>query len=163
MKRLLVLCLLAAALVAPSAALALPQSPAGGTLAIRDAAGDPGVPVVVLVVSGAVVGHVDSGRIVVDSFSGPTSLAPSVTGADKPARDLPSGGTMYAGNDVSFRAVGGHYRIRIFGRGIDLNIVGTGTARLQGSALLVANGRYSLNGGTWHSLPALADVFSLGA
>jgi hypothetical protein len=165
MKRLLVMCLLTAALAVPAAALAVPDGGGngGGTLAIRGAAGDLGVPVVSLVVSGAVVGHVDSGRIVIDGFSGPSAQAPAVTGADRPARDLPTGATVYGGNDVSFRAVGGHYRIRIYGRGIDLNVVGTGTVKLQGSILLPTDGRYSLNGGTWHSLPDVADVFSLGA
>lgn len=165
-KRLLLLCLLAAALVVPAGALALPETAGDGTLAVRGGSGDPGAPVVTLNVSGAVVGHVAVGRILIDDLNGPSAYAPAVTGTDKPVRDLPSGATVYAGNDVSFRAIGGHYRIRIFGRGIDLNVVGQGTARIQGSTSLLlgdGDGRFSLNGGTWKSLPAIGDVFSLGS
>ncbi len=165
MQRLLVPCLLVLGLAFPATALALPQAAGDGTLAVRGASGDPGTAVITLTVSGALVGHIDSGRIVVDDFNGPTALAPIVTGADKPAHDLPSGATAYWGNDVSFRAVGGHYRIRIFGHGISLNVVGQGSVRMQGSSSILladGDGRYSLNGGTWKSLPTLGDAFSLG-
>jgi hypothetical protein len=120
------------------------------------------VAVISLTVSGAVVGHIDGGRILIDDFNGPSSLAPVVTGAEK-ERDLPTGTTVYGGSDVSFRAIGGHYRIRIYGHGIDLNVVGQGSVRLQGSISLLSDGRFSLNGGTWRSLPDLSDVFPLGS
>jgi hypothetical protein len=163
MKRLALFSVLATALALPTVGLALVSTAGDGTLAIRNGVGDPGAPVVSLVVSGAVTGHVDGGRILVDDLNGPSTLTPTVTGADRPAHDLPSGATIYAGNDLSFRAIGGRYRIKIFGHGVNLNVVGQGTVRLQGSLVGLADGRYSLNGGTWRSLPALGDVFTLGS
>jgi hypothetical protein len=165
MKRLVLPCLLVLGLVLPAAALALPQTTGDGTLAVRGASGDPGTAVVTLTVAGAIVGHIDGGRLVVDDFNGASTFAPVVTGADKPAHDLPSGATAYVGTDVSFRAIGGHYRIRIFGHGISVNVVGQGTVRLQGSSSILladGDGRYSVNGETWRSLPTLGDVFTLG-
>jgi len=160
MRRLLLTSLLAAALAAPAAALAVVDAQADGTLAVRNGAGDSGQVVVGLNVNGAVVGHVDSGRILIDDL-GADSAVPVVTGAER-SRDLPSGATLYAGSDIRFRAVGGHYRIRIFGRGIDVNVVGQGTAKLTGSLLLPSDGRYSLNGGPWVSLPDLGDTVRIG-
>jgi hypothetical protein len=156
------LCALTAALAVPAAALALAATPADGTLAVRNASGDQGQVVVSLNVTGAVVGTLDSGRLLIDDIGGPDTLVPVVTGAERGPRDLPSGATLYSGKDIRFRAVGGHYKVRILGSGIDLNVVGQGTARLTGSIALPNDGRYSVNGGPWTSLPDFGDTFRIG-
>ena len=161
MRRVLLLCALTAALAVPAAALAFAATPADGTLAVRNAAGDPGQVVVGLNVTGAVVGKVDAGRMLIDDVGGPDTLAPVVTGAER-TRDLPSGATLYSGTDLRFRAVGGHYKVRILGRGIDVNVVGQGTARLTGSIALPSDGRYSVNGGPWASLPDFGETVRIG-
>jgi hypothetical protein len=155
MRRLLVICAALIALAVPAGALALHED--DGTLAVRNAAGDPSQVVVWLNISGAVIGQVDSGRILVDDLSASPDLAPVVTGAER-TRDLPSGATAYSGTNVRFRAVGGHYWIRVSGKGIAINVVGQGQARLAGAA-----GRYSLNGGPWTLLPLAGDVFRVGS
>jgi hypothetical protein len=161
MRRFVITCALTAALTVPAAASAFAVGPADGTLAVRNAAGDPGQVVVGLNVTGAVVGKLDAGRLLIDDIGGPDSVAPVVTGAER-SRDLPSGATLYSGADLRFRAVGGHYRVRILGRGIDVNVVGQGTARLTGSLTLANDGRYSVNGGPWSSLPDFGDTVRIG-
>jgi hypothetical protein len=162
MRRLLFTCLFVLALSAPAAAFALQVDSGDGTLAVRHGAGDPGQVVANLNVSGAVVGHVDSGKVLVLDLSDSSALAPVVTGADAPVRDLPSGATLYAGTNLGFRAIGGHYWIRLIGRGVDLNLVGHGLVQLQGASSVVADGRYSLDGGPWHSMPDSGETFTIG-
>ncbi|HEY7207870.1 MAG TPA: hypothetical protein VH416_06475 [Gaiellaceae bacterium] len=161
MRRFLLLSALVAALAVPAAGLAFPDSVGDGTLAVRNAAGDNGQVVVWLNVSGAVVGQIDGGKILLDDLSATDGLAPVITGAER-QRDLPSGATLYSGTDIRFRAIGGHYRIRILGHGIDVNVVGTGSARLTGSPFLTNDGRYSLDGGPWTSLPDFGKAFDIG-
>jgi hypothetical protein len=155
MRRVLVICAALIALAVPAGALALRAD--DGTLAVRNAAGDSGQVVVWLNISGAVIGQMDSGRVLVDDLSTGDDLAPVVTGAER-TRDLPSGATAYSGTNIRFRAVGGHYWIRVAGKGIDVNVVGQGQARLAG-----VNGRYSLNGGPWTLVPLAGDVFRVGS
>jgi hypothetical protein len=162
MRRLLLVCALVSALAAPAVALALPQSTGDGTLAVRNASGDTGQVAVWLNVSGAVVAQVASGKILIDDFSTSDAYAPVVTGAER-QRDLPSGATLYAGLNIRLRAIGGHYRIRILGHGIDVNVVGQGTARLTGSPFLTNDGRYSVNGGPWVSMPDFGKPLDIGA
>jgi hypothetical protein len=60
------------------------------------------------------------------------------------------------GDNFSFRAVGGHYTLLVFGTGIDVVAVGTGWVRLQGIPdVPVGDGRYSVNGGDFASLPGI--------
>jgi hypothetical protein len=161
MRRLLLVSALVSALAVPAVGLALPESPGDGTLAVRNASGDPGQVVVWLNVSGALVGQVAAGKILIDDFSTSDAYAPVVTGAEH-QRDLSSGATLYAGQNIRLRAVGGHYRIRILGHGIDLNVVGQGSARLTGSPLVTNDGRYSVNGGPWLSLPDFGRSLDIG-
>lgn len=160
MRRPLLLLTLLAALAVPAAALAAGAA-TDGTLAVRNGVGASGEVAVGLNVTGAVIGQVDAGRIVIDDLSPDDGVAPVVTGAER-RRDLVSGATLYSGTDIRFRALAGHYRIRISGRGIDVNVVGQGMARLAGSPLATSDGRYSLNGGPWLSLPDLGDTVRIG-
>jgi len=162
MRRLLLVCAFVLALAVPAGAVAMPESAGDGTLAVRNASGDVGQVVVWLNVSGAVVGQVVSGKILIDDFSTSDAYAPVVTGAER-QRDLPSGSTLYAGQNIRLRAIGGHYRIRILGHGIDVNVVGQGTGRLTGSPFLTSDGRYSVNGGPWVSMPDFGKPLVVGA
>jgi hypothetical protein len=153
MRRLLFTCLLAG-LVLPCSALAANLAPGDGTLAVRNASGDPGQVVVALTINGAAIGQVDRGRIVVLPGLGPE---PDVTGAARQI-DRADGSTVYMGNGLRFRAVAGTFRVRISGVGIDINAVGQGNVRLAGTGV----GRFSLNGGAWIPLPE-AGTFSIGA
>src|SRR5437763_833178 len=114
MRRLLLTCLLAG-LVLPATALAGALSPGDGTLAVRNAGGDPGQLVVALNINGAAIGQIDRGRVVVLPGTGPE---PDVTGASKQI-DRVDGSTVYLGSGIRFRAVAGTFRVRIYGAGID--------------------------------------------
>ena len=153
MRRLLFTCLLAGLLL-PASALAASLAPGDGTLAIRNAAGEPGQLVVSLSINGAAIGQVNRGRLVVLPGVGPE---PDVTGASRQI-DRADGSTVYMGSGIRFRAVAGNFRVRIWGVGIDINAVGQGNVRLSGTGL----GKFSLNGGAWTPLPE-AGTFSIGA
>jgi hypothetical protein len=156
MRRLLLTCLLAG-LVLPSTALAASLAPGDGTLAVRNAGGDPGQLVVALNINGAAIGQVDRGRVVVLPGNGPE---PDVTGATR-QYDRADGSTVYVGSGIRFRAVAGNFRVRIFGVGIDINAVGQGTVRLFGSSITNGAGKYSLNGGLWTTLPSVATTLAI--
>jgi len=61
---------------------------------------------------------------------------------------------IWGGTDFKFRAVGGRYTILIYGSGIDVVALGTGTVTLTGlTNTPLSDGSYSLNGADFHSLP----------
>ena len=162
MRRSLLIFAALGVLAGPAAALAAQRDAGDGTLAVRKASGDTLLqPVVGLAVSGAVVGHIDSGRLVVlPSTTGPD---PSVVGAERTI-DRADGSTVYSGDDISFKAVGGYYRLRVTGYRIDLNAVGQGKAWLLGSPTdTPGDGSYSLNGAAWKSMPDTMTQLTVGS
>ena len=63
---------------------------------------------------------------------------------------------MWGGTDFKFRAVSGKYTILIFGSGIDVVALGSGTVTLTGLVDDPRNdGTYSLNGKAFDSLPGV--------
>lgn len=170
MRRSLLVLAALSTLAAPAVASATRTDPGDGTLAVRNASGDTLFqPVVGLSVSGAVVGDIDRGKLVVLSALGPASTAPVVTQPDGTAIEFTlrdDGALVYStpiGSSLRFRAVGGAYKLRLSGRGIDVNVVGQGKAWLDGSlGSPLADGLFSLNGAPWTSLPALATAYTVG-
>jgi hypothetical protein len=154
MRRLLLICVLVG-LVVPAVAQGGPRAADDGTLVVRKAFADSfAQPVVDLKLDGAVVGHINNGRLIVLAASrGPD---PVVVGADRTI-DRDDGSTIYMGKDISFKATGGLYRLRLTGFGLDLNAVGQGRVTLQG-----VSGRYALNGGDWLPIPLLSSSFAIG-
>ena len=70
-------------------------------------------------------------------------------------RDSGDTATTWGGTDFRFRAVGGVYKITIYGSGVDLVASGHGTVILAGSTDTPArDGVFSLNSGDFKSLPA---------
>ena len=60
---------------------------------------------------------------------------------------------------------GGKYTISLYGVGIDLNAVGqpaAGKVWLQGSPTLLADGKYSIDGADFRSLPDVGAWLSIG-
>jgi hypothetical protein len=162
MRRILLVSAALVGLVVPAVALAARGAVGDGTLAVRGASGDTLLqPVVGLGINGAVVGHIATGRLVIlPSTTGPD---PIVTGADH-TLDRTDGSTVYSGTDISFKAVGGYYRLRVSGFGIDVNAVGQGKAWLEGSPTdTPGDGRYSTNGAAWASMPDTLTQVSIGS
>jgi hypothetical protein len=162
MRRNVVICAFLVALAVPAAALAMAQSPGDGTLVIQNGSAPRGTPVVTLVIHGAAIGQISgSGIIVIDDPTPGEDATPEVTGANW-HRDVGTAGTATmwrgtggAGSDFRFRAVGGTYKITIYGSGINLVASGHGTVVLAGSAdMPTRDGYYSLNGRDFQSLPA---------
>lgn len=170
MRRLAIFCLPLIALAAPATALALKAS--DGTLVVKNGSAPRGVTVVTLSVNGTAIGHVSTGSP--DQFDKVIIFDPNNTG------DIGASGTNGAqlsktsatseqkttlvGSDFRFRAAGGFYKIWIYGSGVDLFAVGAGKVTLQGQPDAgTPDGRYSIDGGDWRSLPTVpSDLLHFG-
>lgn len=164
MRRLVPTFALLAALALPAAALAAPaaltaKTAAGdGTFVLQNGQAPNGVAVVKMTITGSVIGQVQGfGKIIIDA--GPNGPTPQVSGAGNP-RAVPGdkdGSALQWGftDSFKFRAVGGTFTIVIYGGDVDLvaigkskNLVVTGMPDMG-----KGDGRYSLNGADWKSLP----------
>jgi hypothetical protein len=159
-RRPVVICAALAAFFGPAAALAATQAVGDGTLVVENGSAPRGVPVVTLVIRGAAIGQVTGlGKVVIDDPT-PGGFDPEVTGADwrRDSSDTATGGgteTTWGGTDFRFRAVGGIYKITIYGSSVDLVASGHGTVILAGMTDASAHdGTYSFNGKASQSLPA---------
>lgn len=155
MRRLAVLFVSLLALAAPAAAWAMTQAPGDGTLVVKNGAAPKGVPVVTLIITGAAIGRISNyGTIVIDDATPLDPYSPEVSGYDW-HKDVSGTATKWVGAGMKFRAVGGTYKITIYGSGVDLSAVGSGYVTLNGlSDSTASDGVYSLNGDNFHSLPA---------
>jgi hypothetical protein len=165
MRRILISCATLAVLLLPAASSAgAVRQARPGLLVVRNAAGDRGIfghPVVtVAVVKGFVLGRVSRAEARVDVFQLPTTggeggpqAAPAVKTRD--VRWHHVRGKEYRGSGFRFSAIGGAYRVVVWGSGVSLFAGGQGTVKLQGSSVYRgSDGVYSVNGGSFRSLPA---------
>ncbi len=135
-------------------ALAIRDAPGDGTLVVKNGSAPRGTPVVTLVIRGAVIGQITQGAVVIDDPTPGDGFSPEVTGASW-RKDVGDTTQKWGGVDFRFRAVGGSYRITIYGSGVDLVASGHGNVILAGSPdLPTRDGLFSLNGGDFRSLPA---------
>jgi hypothetical protein len=166
MRRIAFLCAGTAALCVPALALAVPSA-GDGSLVVKNGQAPQGTPVVSLQITGSVIGQVDHGKLVIDAGANPDpGTAPQVTGADWRGDSAKSDtAQIYKGDQFRFRAVGGRYTVLVYGTGIDLVAVGSGTVRLAGMPDVPSgDGRFSLNGNDFSSLPgSQTDKRSIGS
>jgi hypothetical protein len=156
MRRLLIPCALVALLVFPAAAAARPNAPGDGTLVVRNGSGT-----INLVATGAVIGSCDHCSVtIVDPQAGDGS-GPIVSGEESKV-DLNDTKSRWSGDGVRFRLIGGFFRLRVFGTGIDLSAVGRGQGTIRGAGTL-NDGTYAVNGGDRRPLPDDLRTFWLGA
>lgn len=172
MRRLVLTCVVLLAVAGPAAAATVTTPSRGeSTLVVQNADNGDGIApgaraVVTLVIHGFVIGRVaEQGRIAIYDLDQTDQSAPEVTGAvsrEDVSRTVrtPEGtqtqtGTQWTGTDFRFRAVDGTYRVVIWGSGVYLFASGDqGRAWLTGqSENPRGDGKYSLNGETWRSLP----------
>ena len=144
MRRLLVPALFAA-LVVPAVALATPKATGDGTLAVKNGNG-----YVFVSGRGAVIGACDECRVRTYDPDPDDGTGPIVAGAED-HDDLGASTDLYTGEDVRFRMIGGTFKIRIWGSGIDLSVVARGWGRIKGNDS--STGWYALNGGDRRQLP----------
>jgi len=154
MRRLVVICASSlVALAAPASALALHEANGDGTLVVRNGVAPHGVAVVALQISGSVIGHVGHGQIRIDDPTPNNKESPEVTGWES-RRDGPTATSqIWGGTDFTFRAVGGKYTIVIYSDHVDVVAVGKGSVVLAGLPETADDGKYSLNGDPFLSLP----------
>jgi hypothetical protein len=81
-----------------------------------------------------------------------------VTGSES-HKEISDTRDLWAGKDVRFRMVGGFFKIKVSGYGIDLGVVAKGWGRIQ--AYDSNTGTYSVNGDPRRLLPADREVFTL--
>jgi hypothetical protein len=172
MRRILLILAGAALLALSAAALAGAAGKARhGFLVVRKAQGDGGLygpPVVTVVVQGFVLGRathearVDVYHLPSAAGGGiPQAVGPDVLHTTVHWRRFT--GTRYSGSGFRFRAIGGTYRIVIRGSGVNLFAGGHGTVTLHGSSVYRASdGRYSVDGRAFRSLPAAPLTLPIG-
>lgn len=164
MRRFAILCLPLLALVLPATAFALRATASDGTLVVQNGSAPPGVAVVTLSINGTAIGHVSTGspdqfdKVVIYDPNNTNDIGASATnGALAITRtQISDTKTRFVGSDFRFRVANGVYKIWIYGTGVDVFAVGTGKATLQGIPDAGStDGRYSLDGGDWRSLPGV--------
>jgi hypothetical protein len=147
---------LAVGLGLPAAASAVQELPGDGSLVVDNARG-----FVTVRARGGIIGRFDSGRLVVDDPVEGDGSGPIVYGADR-IRELGPNTTLYIGEDIRFRLIGGSYRVSVNAYGMDISAVGRGSALLDGSGFAEQPGRFQINGGPWQPMPDEATRYSLG-
>lgn len=121
------LTLLVAALVLPAAALAARGAPGdGGMLSVEGASG-----VVIVQARGGVIGRVANGTVVITDLSPGDDSDPVVWGAQFQRQTGPDT-IVYRGRNITFRLIGGGFRVAARGTGISISVVGRGDAFLDG-------------------------------
>ncbi len=154
--RRLVLILLASCLLIPGGAVAVQQLPGDGTLVVDNARG-----LVTVRARGGIIGRFDYGRLIMEDPIEGDGSGPIVYGADR-IRDLGPKSTLYIGEDVRFRLIGGSYRVTVQAQGMDISAVGRGTVLLDGSGYSEQPGRFSIDGDDYQAMPDTPTRYTLG-
>jgi hypothetical protein len=142
MRRLLAFCLLAIAFGAPLPASATVSE--SGTLSVKNATGT-----VFVAARGVLLGHCGRCTVTITDPDPNDGSAAVVLPLSVLRTPLSETKTSYQGNDLRFKVIGGLFRIRIVGTGIDASVVADGAAVLDnGSA-----GTYSRNGNPYLPMP----------
>jgi hypothetical protein len=143
MRRILTICALAVVLAAPLAAQA--SGTGSGTLSVKNATG-----AVAVAARGVLLGHCDRCTVTITNpnpLDGSSRVVQPLSVLRTPLSDTK---TAYQGNDLRFKLIGGFFRVRIVGTGIDVSVVADGNAVLdEGTA-----GTYSRNGDQYLPMPA---------
>jgi hypothetical protein len=155
MRRLSLLALVFA-LALPVAAWAGASLPGDGTLVV-----DNGNGVVTVRARGGILGRFVTGNVVITDLDLTDGKAPVVYGAETIDRLAP-GRTMYSGDEIRFRMIGGLFRVQVNAIGIDVSAVGRGVATLDATGFTDFPGRYSINGDAFQPLPGHAITVALG-
>lgn len=162
MRRFAFLFLTLAGLAVPAAALAATTVAGDGTLVVQNGqapdSGPDKAPVVSLKITGSVIGQLTGqGRIIIDGGAKATGIEVTGPGLTRKDSSISDTATVWIGgaDGFKFRAVGGMYTILVYGTGVNLVAVGTGSVQLAGMPDWgKGDGRFSLNGDpTFKSLP----------
>ncbi len=142
------------AFAVPAAALAAVHGPSDGTLSLRDGRGT-----FTVNARGGIIGSFAKGRVVITDPDPTDGTGPIVTG-DEWHKERSDTTDVYGGTKVRFRLIGGAFRIRVYGTGINLSVVGKGTVGISGAGT-ADDGTYSLDGGDYVPVPGVAITLTL--
>jgi len=142
-----------AALALPGLAWAATRAIDDGTLSVRNGDG-----VIFISARGTVIGTCDQCRVSIVDPSPDDGAPPVVTGYEG-HKDVSDIHDIWSGKDVRFRMVGGAFKIKVSGTGIDLAVVAKGWGRIQ--AYDSNAGTFSVNGDPRQLLPTQQKVFTL--
>jgi len=145
--------LVSAVLALPALSAASTRALDDGTLSVRNGDG-----VIFVTARGTVIGACDQCRVTLVDPS-PDDGAPPVVSGYEDHKDLSATKDLWAGKNVRFRLVGGVFKIRVTGTGIDLGVVAKGWGRIQGYDS--NTGTFSVNGSARRQLPSEKEVFTL--
>jgi hypothetical protein len=155
MRRFLTFAVLVA-LAVPATSAARPHGPTDGTLSVRDARG-----MITIAARGAVIGSFAQGSVkIIDPIEG-DGTGPIVSGEEF-HREIDEKTDVYRGTRVRFRMIGGMFRIRVQGRGINLSVVGRGTITVNGAGT-EDDGSYATNSSDYTPIPDFLFSFPLSA
>ncbi len=155
MRRLVTFAVLVA-LALPAGSAARPRGPSDGTLSVKDARGT-----ITISARGGVIGSFAQGRVtIVDPVEGDGTG--SRRDGDEWSKTRDATTTTWGGTRVRFRMIGGAFKIRVQGKGINLSLVGKGTVTLNGAAI-GDDGTYSANGEPYTAVPNFPFSFVLSA
>jgi hypothetical protein len=124
---------------------------AGGTLSLREGAGSADV-----IARGGLLGQIDRGRVLIRDLPDGSGTDVNVWGFEW-RRVIDPRTTVYGGASLRFRALGGAWRVRMKGRGIDASAAGRGFVMLAGS-----RGEFSLDGDDYRDWPEEPARFRYG-
>jgi hypothetical protein len=142
-----------AALAVPALAWATSRAADDGTLSVRNGDG-----VIFVSARGTIIGACDRCRVSIVDPSPDDGAPPVVDGAES-HKDVSDTHDLYSGADVHFRIVGGFFKLKVAGSGIDLGVVAKGWCRIQASDS--NTGTFSVNGGPRRFLPDDREIFVL--
>jgi hypothetical protein len=151
--RTLLVVLASAALALPGLAWATSRAADDGTLSVKNADG-----VIFVVARGTIIGVCDKCRVSIIDPS-PDDGGPAVVNGAETHDDVSDTHDIYGGTNIRFRLVGGFFKIKVSGSGIDLGVIAKGWGRIQGADS--NTGTFSVNGATPRLLPADREVFTL--
>jgi hypothetical protein len=151
--RTILVVLASAALALPGLAWTATRAVDDGTLSVKNGDG-----VVFVSATGTLIGTCDQCRVSIVDPSPDDGAPPIVTGYEG-HKDISDTHDLWSGKDVRFRMVGGFFKVKIVGDGIDLAVVAKGWGRIQASD--TNTGTYSVNGDPRRPLPADRQVFTL--
>lgn len=141
----------------PALAGAGRRVPGDGTLEVQSGRG-----LVDVQARGGIIGRFDTGRLIIDDPIEGDGSGPIVYGAER-IRELGPTRTLYIGEDVRFRLIGGGWKVRIIAVGMWVSVVGRGQAVLDdGEPSFTDSGRFSVNGGPFQPMPTAPTRVRLG-
>jgi hypothetical protein len=154
MRRLLTFCAFVALALPAGIHAATSAGAADGTLSVKSATG-----LVLVNANGVIIGHADKARITITDADS-TDGRVIVVGWDTKVAVAPTK-TLYRGEDMRFKLLGGDNILFIRGSGVSLSVVGEGKVSLDGGNV-VNDGKFSIDDGPFRGLPDVYQTFSFG-